>query len=310
MMRGCGRHGVPRPRHLPSRFQAGGDPQPPPVDRARAQPERDPASAPGWAAASHPPRRVPRRTPGARSVRGRVRGAAGLRSRSGHLPKVGPLRLVARKRASVAGPRWCPGPVVALFGASARTEARSRRLTSGGSGACGRHRRRYRSSTLSADLSSEDLELVLGRARSRHLVRASELDRLRARQPSRRGWARLGKLLEAETHPEFARSRAEVLARSIISKADLGEPRRNARVRGFEVDFWLPDLRLVIEVDGYAFHGGRESFKRDRRRDARLRAAAIEVWRLSWEQLTKRRAETTEDLRRAGEARRRAIGAE
>lgn len=105
MMRGCGRHGVPRPRHLPSRFQAGGDPQPPPVDRARAQPERDPASAPGWAAASHPPRRVPRRTPGARSVRGRVRGAAGLRSRSGHLPKVGPLRLVARKRASVAGPR-------------------------------------------------------------------------------------------------------------------------------------------------------------------------------------------------------------
>lgn len=50
------------------------------------------------------------------------------------------------------------------------------------------------------------------------------------------------------------------------------------------VDFLVGD-RLVIEVDGYAVHGTREAFERDRRRDAELVAQGFLVLRLSYRQI-------------------------
>ena len=47
-----------------------------------------------------------------------------------------------------------------------------------------------------------------------------------------------------------------------------------------------PRRRLVVEVDGYAFHGSRVAFERDRSRDARLVAAGYRVLRVTWRQLT------------------------
>ena len=44
--------------------------------------------------------------------------------------------------------------------------------------------------------------------------------------------------------------------------------------------------RLVVEVDGYAFHSGRSAFERDRGRDAELQAAGYRVIRVTWRQLT------------------------
>jgi very-short-patch-repair endonuclease len=41
----------------------------------------------------------------------------------------------------------------------------------------------------------------------------------------------------------------------------------------------------VVEVDGYAFHGSRAAFERDRRRDADLQAAGLTVARLTWRRL-------------------------
>lgn len=149
-----------------------------------------------------------------------------------------------------------------------------------------------------ADLPSDELELVLGKARSRHLVRPSHFHRLRAWQPRRRGWKVLAAILDLEAAPDVTRSKAEILALSVVREAGLGEPRRNFRLHGFEVDLWLPELALVIEMDGFAYHSGRSSFVTDRRRDAVLRSHGIEVWRLSWEQVTKRRRQTITELRR------------
>jgi very-short-patch-repair endonuclease len=42
----------------------------------------------------------------------------------------------------------------------------------------------------------------------------------------------------------------------------------------------------VVEVDGYAYHGSRAAFERDRRRDADLTAAGYRVVRITWRQLT------------------------
>jgi very-short-patch-repair endonuclease len=59
----------------------------------------------------------------------------------------------------------------------------------------------------------------------------------------------------------------------------------NVLVYGHEVDCFWRGARLVIEVDGYAYHGSAHAFVRDRRRDSALAAAGIHVLRLSWHQI-------------------------
>ena len=47
--------------------------------------------------------------------------------------------------------------------------------------------------------------------------------------------------------------------------------------------------RLAVEVDGFAFHGTREAFERDRRRDAELQTRGYRVLRVTYRQLTAER---------------------
>ncbi len=59
------------------------------------------------------------------------------------------------------------------------------------------------------------------------------------------------------------------------------------RVHGYEVDLLWREQRLIVEVDGYAFHSGRAAFERDRRRDVALQAAGYRVVRVTWRQMTR-----------------------
>jgi very-short-patch-repair endonuclease len=73
--------------------------------------------------------------------------------------------------------------------------------------------------------------------------------------------------------------------RGLLGRAQLPAPRINTKVLGLEVDLFWPEERLVAEVDGFAFHGSRERFEEDRRRDADLVAAGYSVQRITWRQL-------------------------
>ena len=53
-------------------------------------------------------------------------------------------------------------------------------------------------------------------------------------------------------------------------------------------DFVLDQARLVIELDGWAFHTSPDRFQRDRRRQNRLVAAGWTVLRFTWRDLTER----------------------
>ncbi len=59
-------------------------------------------------------------------------------------------------------------------------------------------------------------------------------------------------------------------------------------IKGFEVDFAFPDRRLIVETDGWEFHGSRDAFEVDRRRDAVLLAAGWRVLRVTWHQVSER----------------------
>lgn len=100
------------------------------------------------------------------------------------------------------------------------------------------------------------------------------------RHPRRRGIAGARSLL-AEG-PAATRSEAERRLLELVRAADLPRPLVNERIAGFEVDVHWPEARTIVEVDGFAFHGTRAAFERDRRRDAELQAQGWRVVRLTW----------------------------
>jgi very-short-patch-repair endonuclease len=81
------------------------------------------------------------------------------------------------------------------------------------------------------------------------------------------------------------RSEAERRLLQLIRSADLAPPEVNVRLGRYEVDFRWRDERLVVEVDGFAYHANRRAFERDRRRDATLAASGYTVLRVTWRQL-------------------------
>jgi very-short-patch-repair endonuclease len=87
------------------------------------------------------------------------------------------------------------------------------------------------------------------------------------------------------TGPRLTRSEAERRLLRLIQDARLERPATNVRVNGWEVDAFWPRHRLVVEVDGYAYHGNRAAFERDRRKDAALTAAGYRVVRITWRQI-------------------------
>ena len=54
---------------------------------------------------------------------------------------------------------------------------------------------------------------------------------------------------------------------------------------GYEVDALFPEQRVIVELDGYEFHGTRQAFESDRERDATLLAAGYVTIRITWDRL-------------------------
>jgi len=123
----------------------------------------------------------------------------------------------------------------------------------------------------------------------------SFLDRRGTRGRARR----LHDLLDRETVPALARSEAEERLLALIRKGGLTEPEMNVVLHGHEVDCYWRRARLVVEVDGYAYHASKAAFVRDRQRDSALAAAGIQVLRLSWQQVAHEREKTLVQLAQA-----------
>jgi very-short-patch-repair endonuclease len=58
------------------------------------------------------------------------------------------------------------------------------------------------------------------------------------------------------------------------------------RIGPYTVDFLWRETNLIVEVDGYRAHAGRQAFTDDRVRDARLAVLGFDVRRIADWQLT------------------------
>jgi very-short-patch-repair endonuclease len=131
-----------------------------------------------------------------------------------------------------------------------------------------------------------NLDRMLNEARALKLVKDAEIEAAMARCPGRTGVKALRGLLAVEQDSGFTQSRAERCLKRIVGAAGLERPMFNTYVEGIRVDAHWPRLRVVVEVDGYQFHGHWAAFQRDRTRDNTLVGAGYIVLRFTWHQLT------------------------
>jgi very-short-patch-repair endonuclease len=140
---------------------------------------------------------------------------------------------------------------------------------------------------LAGSVSARKVEQALAAAIREGLTDMEEIGRLLARYPRRSGAPMLQALVDRDREPAFTRSEAEERFLMLIRRARLQMPEVNASVSGYEVDFLWRGQRLIVEIDGFAFHSSSGAFERDRRRDAVLTGAGFRVVRVTWRQVTK-----------------------
>ena len=71
----------------------------------------------------------------------------------------------------------------------------------------------------------------------------------------------------------------------MAKRAGLPKPLTQHHLHGFRVDFYWPELGLVIETDGLRYHRTPAQQSRDRQRDQALTAAGLTVLRFTHAQV-------------------------
>jgi very-short-patch-repair endonuclease len=128
------------------------------------------------------------------------------------------------------------------------------------------------------------IERAVNEAASLDLVLPDALRRALDDRAGQRGVARLRDVLDRRT---FSLTRSELERRflPIARSAGLPRPETRVRVNGFEVDFYWPCLRLVVETDGLRFHRTPAQQARDRLRDQAHTAAGLTPLRFTHAQV-------------------------
>jgi very-short-patch-repair endonuclease len=105
-------------------------------------------------------------------------------------------------------------------------------------------------------------------------------------RPGRRGSGTLAELVRRhEAGTTRTRSDLEERMLRLLRRFRLPTPEVNSSIEGYVADFVWRQERLIVETDGWAAHGTRHAFERDRRRDADLLAAGWRVLRVSNDRL-------------------------
>lgn len=125
--------------------------------------------------------------------------------------------------------------------------------------------------------------------------RELRIDRIRdaqRRSPKRPGAPQVTRLIEADdahTKSELERRFLRFcVARSLPRPDDLNE-----WIGGHKADCVYRAARLVVELDGRAFHERRAQMRADRRRDSDYQLAGFHILRLVWDDLNRAEAVTT-----------------
>jgi hypothetical protein len=134
---------------------------------------------------------------------------------------------------------------------------------------------------LAADPGEPHLPRAFDQAERLELLDMRELHRVVDQNRGRRGIRTLRAVVSGATDPPDVRSELEARFLDLCRRFHLPLPAMNCVVAGHVVDAHWPGTRLVVELDGFAWHWTRRAFERDRRRDSDLLRAGFEVLRIT-----------------------------
>jgi|tagenome__1003787_1003787.scaffolds.fasta_scaffold20871574_2 very-short-patch-repair endonuclease len=149
---------------------------------------------------------------------------------------------------------------------------------------------------IATELSPGELEAAVSQADKLGLLDPEALRLEVERHRGADGVASLRRLLDRQT---FALTDSELERRflRLAGRARLPLPSTQQVVSGFRVDFFWPDLRLVVETDGLRYHRTPAQQTKDRRRDQTLLAAGFSVLRFTHAQVAYEADRVVETLR-------------
>ncbi len=122
-----------------------------------------------------------------------------------------------------------------------------------------------------------------------HYLREGDVQELLHRRASDPGAAALRAVAPpARNGGGPTRSELEDAFRAFVKRYGLPEPEMNVMISGLMVDAWFPEQRLIVELDSWGYHGGRQAFEEDRERDAITLADGLPTLRVTHERIEAR----------------------
>jgi hypothetical protein len=137
---------------------------------------------------------------------------------------------------------------------------------------------------IATQLDRDQLEAAVNEADKRDLTDPEELRTALDYIPRRPGIARLRELLDRRTFT-LTDSRLERQFLPLARRAGLSPPLTGRYVNGHKVDFYWPDLGLVVETDGLRYHRTPAQQAQDRIRDQAHTAAGLTPLRFTRAQM-------------------------
>lgn len=144
---------------------------------------------------------------------------------------------------------------------------------------------------LAATVDTDTVENFLRESEFRQLSDRLSLPDLIARYPGKRGTRKVQAALDRlkEDPVGHRRSRLEERFAPFLRQRRLPLPRFNDWIvlgpKRYQVDCHWPNLRQIVELDGWEGHSTRSAFQDDRARDRRLLAAGYRIAHITWNQL-------------------------
>ncbi|MDX6674338.1 MAG: hypothetical protein QOH11_1756 [Solirubrobacteraceae bacterium] len=144
---------------------------------------------------------------------------------------------------------------------------------------------------LASVIGTAGVERAWRRAAMLGLLDVRAVERARGNGRGRRGAGILRSLLADAGVDGITRSELEERFLALCRAASLPPPEVNTRIEAngatYEVDFLWRAQRLVVETDGWGPHHTRDTFEADRRRDAALLVAGLQLVRFTWRQVSR-----------------------
>jgi very-short-patch-repair endonuclease len=138
---------------------------------------------------------------------------------------------------------------------------------------------------IAPDLGERELELAVHEAIALKVVTITEIRGVVRRHPRRPGSARLRALADPKQPTTVTDSKAAERLFSHLRRSGLPQPLVDHPIKRWRPDFFWPQARLAVEVDGGDFHSSRPRIERDHRKDAELKSDRIEVLRFTGRQI-------------------------